>query len=201
MDNSEALKKIEEIHSVIAGSNRAILSGERMMVTGALVTLIPLIEWLTHSLTFGYAPLLNSAAAITAIHIAFYWGLFSLAGRTMPFKKLDRSKLHPLIQKAFSVSKPFTVALIGMIVAFVAIGQDQLIYPMVFILLGFLFSLYGRFSIPAVTYIAWSYILLGIAYAYLTKFHIENLAVLFGLYNGLSLVAMGLFLRRTRMVA
>jgi hypothetical protein len=91
MDNSEALKKIDEIHSVIAGSNKAILSGERMMVTGAMVAMIPLIEWLTHSLTFGYA--------------------------------------------------------------------------------------------------------------YLTKFHIENLSVFFGVYNGLSLIAMGLFLRKARAVA
>lgn len=69
---------------------------------------------------------------------------------------------------------------------------------MVFILLGFLFSLYGRFSIPAVSVIAWSYLVGGVGYAYLTKFNLEYLWIAFVLYQGLSLVVMGLFLRKEK---
>ena len=196
MDTNEAMKQIDEIHRVIEGSNKAFFSGERMIVTGLMVALIPAIEWATRFLTFGVEAIANSGAAITLIHTAFYWGLFSLVGRLLPFKKMDRTQLHPLIQKAFSISRPFMFALIGTIFSLAAIGQGQLIHPMVFILLGFLFSLYGRFSIPAVSHIAWSYLVAGVGYAYLTKFNLEHLWIAFVIFQGLSLVVMGLFLRK-----
>lgn len=201
MDTNEALKKIEEISKVMESSNRAIFSGERMIVIGIIVALIPVIEWATHSLTFGYDFGNQAPLIIIAIHTVFYWALFTFVGRVLPIKKMVRNELHPLIQKAFTVSKPFMVALIGMIFMLAAIEQYQFIHPIVFILLGFLFSIYGRFSIPAVSYIAWSYIIVGLVCTYLTRFNLPTAWIYFTTYNGLSLVAMGYFLRRARVTA
>ena len=198
METTEAMKQIEEIHKVIRSSNRAVFSGERMMVIGFMVCLIPVIEWLTEGLTFGSEAISSQPMLISLIHIVFYWGIFSIAGRALPFKKLDRNELHPLIQKAFSVSRPFMVALFGIIFSFVAIGQGQLIHPMVFVLLGFLFSIYGKFSIQAVSIVAWTYIVGGVLYAYLTKFNLPHLWIYFTAYNGLSLIVMGIFLKKTQ---
>lgn len=196
MDSKEALLKINEIHQVIESSNKAIFSGERMIVTGVLVTLVPVVEIATQFLTFGHDFGENAGIMIALIHTAFYWLLFSMVGRFSPFKKTNPDQQHPLIAKAFSLGRPFFVSIIGMIIALSVVGQSQLIHPFVFILLGLLFNLYGRFTIDAVRYIAWSYIVLGFIYTLLTKSQIPNLWIYMTVYNGLSYVVMGLFLRK-----
>lgn len=198
MDQNEALIKINEIHSVIENNNKALFSGERMIFIGALVALIPVVELSTHALTFGHHFTEDQAWQVMLIHCLFYWALFSLTGKFLPFKKADRNAQHPLIRKAFSLTKPFMLAIFCVIFALSAVGQFWLIHPMVFILLGLMFSLYGRFTIPAVSYIAYSYIILGSLYVYLNKTaEIPNLWIYMLVYNGLSYIAMGLLLRRS----
>jgi hypothetical protein len=196
MNSNEALQKINEIHQVIEGSNKAIFSGKRMIANGVLVTLIPLIEISTQFLTFGYDFGENSGLKISLIHTVFYWALFSLLSKLPPFKKTDKNQTHPLIRKAFSLGKPFLFSIIGSIIALSVIGQFQLIHPITLILIGLLFNLYGKFTIPAVSYIAWSYIILGIAYIIMSKGQIPNLWIYVTVYNGLSYVAMGMLLSR-----
>lgn len=196
MDQNEALLKINEIHNVIEGSNKAIFSGERMMVIGAMLLLIPVIEVASQGLSFGADFGDNAGIIIMAIHTLFYWGLFSVVGKILPFKGFKREENHPLIKKAFSLKTPFIVCIFGVMFAFAAIQQWQFIHPMVFVFLGLMFSLYGKFTIPAVSYIAYSYIGLGFVYIYLTQFHIPNLWIYMLVYNGLSYIAMGLFLRK-----
>lgn len=196
MDSNEALQKINEIHKVIESSNKAIFSGERMIVNGVLITLIPAIEIATQYLTFGYDFGAHSGLKISLVHTAFYWILFALVGKLSPFKKRSRDQQNPLIEKAFGLGKPFFVSIIGMILALSIIGQFQLIHPVTFVLLGLLFNLYGRFTIPAVTNIAWSYIILGIAYTILSQEQIPFLWIYMTTYNGLSYVMMGLLLRK-----
>jgi hypothetical protein len=196
MDTNEALLKINEIHKVIESSNRAIFSGERMIVTGALVTIIPVIEIATQFLTFGHEFGENSGIIISIIHTAFYWLLFSMVGKFSPYKKTNLNEQHPLVAKAFSLGRPFFVSIIGMIIALSVIGEFKLIHPVVFILLGLLFNLYGRFTINAMTYIAWSYIGLGFIYTLLTQYQIPNLWIYMTVYNGLSYIAMGVLLRK-----
>ena len=201
MEKNEALVRIDEISKIIQSSNRVIFSGERMIVIGIMVALIPVLEWATHGLTFGHEFDLSQASTgflITLIHTAFYWALFALVGRLIPFKKIDRSEMHPLIQKTFSLTKPFLVALFGMIFVFGSIGQWQLVYPVVFLFLGLFYSVQGKFSIPAVSYIAWSYIIVGLIYAYLTQYNFPNLWMYFTTYNGLSYIGMGYYLKKAR---
>ncbi|MCC2678418.1 MAG: rane protein [Pseudobdellovibrio sp.] len=193
MDQQEALNKINEIHSIMESSNRALFSGERMMVMGALISLIPLLEISTKGLTFGYE--MNSVV-VMIMHIVFYWGLFSLIGRFLPYKKKDSADLHPLIKKAFSLKFPFMVGIFGTMIAFAMVGKFELIHPVVFVLLGLMWCVFGRFSIPAVTYIAYSYIGLGLIYIYLSQMQIPYLWAYMVVYNGLSYFAMGLFLKK-----
>ena len=196
MDSNEALLKINEIHKVIESSNKAIFSGERMIVTGAIVTIIPVIEIATQYLTFGYRFGENAGLFISIIHTIFYWALFALVGKLNPYKKTNPDEQHPLIKKAFSLGRPFFVSIIGMIIALSIVEEFQLIHPLVFILLGLLFNLYGRFTTNAMVYIAWSYIFLGFIYMILMKYQIPHLWIYMTVYNGLSYIAMGLFLRK-----
>lgn len=200
MNTTEAMQKIDEINEIIQSSNKYVFSGERMIVYGLMVAFIPLIEFATKNFTFGNDYLANADFLVTVIHTGFYWTLFVGAGRLMPWRT-NKENLHPLIVKAFSVNKPLLVALFGVLFVFSAIKEYQLIHPVVFLLLGLMFSIYGRFSIPAVSYIAWSYIIGGLGYAYLTRFEIPHLWVCFTIYNGLSYIAMGYFLRGARKAA
>lgn len=199
MNNQEALKKIEEINSVIQSSNRAIFSGRHMMLYGFIVLISPIIGIATQWLTFGH-DFGEYQSAYTAIaNTMLYWGMAVLIGRRIP--RPQRSKenpgtLHPLISKAFSISKPIMYAIAGVVVVFSLSGQGAMIYPVILILIGLLFSIYGKFTIPQVSYIAWSYIACGLLHAYLNHFEIPFLSFYFLAYNGLTYVAMGYFLSR-----
>jgi hypothetical protein len=167
-----------------------------MIVIGVMVALIPLIEWATQGLTFGHDFGSKAGPIITIVHILFYWGTFSLVGRLLPFKRADRTSLHPLIGKAFSVYRPIMVSMIGVSIALSVIEQYALIYPMILLLLGIIYSIYGRFSIPQISYIAWAYIAAALSYIYLSPNESSHLWMFFTTFQGLSLILMGLFLNR-----
>ena len=197
MDSKEALDKINEIHNVIESSNKALFSGDRMITIGVLVCLIPLIEMGTHHLTFGHDFGENGGLIISLIHTAFYWILFSSIGKWRKNgKKENQDQQHPLIKKAFGLGRPFVVCIIGLVIVLSMVGQYQLIHSVTLILLGLLFNLYGRFTIPAVTYISWSYILIGLIYAALSNQHFHNLWIAVLLYNGISYIVMGYLLKK-----
>jgi hypothetical protein len=197
MDQQEALEKINEIHTIIESSNRGLISGERMMAIGALVALIPALEIPTKGLTFGYDIGGENAGLISmVIHILFYWGLFSLFSKLLPFKKDNNRDQHPLIRKAFSLRGPFMVCIFGTMIVFSVIHRYEFIHPIVFVLLGLMWSLFGRFTIPMVTYIAYSYIGLGLVYLYLNQMSIPYLWAYMVAYNGISYFIMGLFLKK-----
>lgn len=201
MNQSEALQKIDEIHRVIESSNRGIFSGERMMVNGFLVALIPILEILTQGLTFGHKFGDNTVAIMMAIHFVFYWLLFKGVMKAIPYKKTNPSQQHPLINKAFSLGKLFGLTIFAVAVVLCLTKQYQLIHPMVFIILGLMFSIYGRFTVPMVSYIAYSYIAFGLVYLYLNQFEIPYLWAYMVVYNGLSYIVMGLFLRKQTAIA
>jgi len=67
---------------------------------------------------------------------------------------------------------------------------------MVFILLGLLFSIVGKYTVPAMVYTAWSYIAAGLLFFYLRGFELPNLDLYFLAYHGLTFLVMGYFLLR-----
>lgn len=197
---NEAFVQVEEILKVINGSNKAFLSGERMICSGITICLAPVIELVTKGMTFEIGIPATYEALVVILHIAFYWGLFQLlsilSDKLFATRKEESGSSHPLIIKAFKVYNVFWVAIIGLGISLSIVNQGQLIHPLVFVLLGFLFYLYGQFSNKLVRLIAWSYIILGIFYIFMTKFNIENLWIYFILYQGISLILLGNYLRK-----
>jgi hypothetical protein len=199
METQEALKKIEEINAVIQSSNKALFSGKHMALYGVMLLLIPLIGGITQWLTFGHDFGAYQSAYISLANTFFFWGLAFLIGRVVPrsnYYRQSRATLHPLIQKAFSLSKPIVFSIVGVVIVLSITNQSVIIYPVVFILLGLMFSIFGRFSIPAVSYIAWSYIFCGLLHFYLIQFNIPYLGIYFLVYNGLSYIFMGFLLSK-----
>jgi hypothetical protein len=199
METQEALKKIDEINAVIKSSNKALFSGKHMALYGVMLLLIPLIGSATHWLTFGHNFGEYQTAYTSLANTFFFWGLAVLIGKVVPrsaYYQQRKENLHPLIQKAFSLTKPIVFSIIGVVIVLSITNQSEFIYPVVLILLGVMFSIFGRFSIPAVSYIAWTYIFCGLLHFYLNQFSISNLGFYFLVYNGLSYIFMGYLLSK-----
>ena len=194
-DSSDAMRRINEIHEIIVGSNQEVFSPQRLMVYGVMISLMPFLEISSRYMTFGFDIPRQYSSLVVAVHVLVYWGIFALVGRLPRFRN-NRDGLRPEVKKAFSIARPVLIAMVGVIFVFSAIGQGQLIYPITLVLLGVLFSLYGRFSIPAVSWIAWSYIIGGLAYAWATPLDIRHMWIYMLLHHGLSYVVMGYLLQR-----
>lgn len=200
MKTEEALLKIEEINSIIQSSNRALFSGRHMMLYGIIVLLIPLIGMATQWLTFGhdFGTLQGPYTAIA--NTMFFWALSVGLSKILPKSKSVREQnQHPLIQKAFSISRPIMFAVMGVVAVFSLIGLGWVIYPVVLILIGIQFSVFGTFTIKPVSYLAWSYIAAGLLLAYLHSFEIPNLTFYFLVYNGITYILMGVLLQKAEL--
>lgn len=199
METQEALKKIDEINAVIQSSNKALFSGKHMTLYGVILLLIPIIGSATHWLTFGHDFGEYQTAYTSLANTFFFCGLALLIGKALPrstYYRQRKENLHPLIQKAFSLTKPIVFSIIGVVIVLSTTNHPEFIYPVVLILLGVMFSIFGRFSIPVVSYIAWTYIFCGLLHFYLNQFRISNLGFYFLAYNGLSYIFMGFLLSR-----
>ncbi len=198
-EQQQAIEQINSIRQLLESSTRVLISGKRMIGFGILFILIPVLEWGTDYFSFGVSqlqmPLLN-----LAIHIVFYMLLFSIVGRVIGrYYKEGREKTnHPLIANAFAIHKPILIAMIGAIFALSYVGQYNLIFPMVFLFLGILFNLYGRFTISFVRLVSWSYILLGIVYIALDHINVSWLWIVFMCYLGLSYIVTGIVINKTK---
>ena len=196
MNTQQALKKIDEIHSIVQASNRALVSGKLILIYGSMFILIPPFGYATQWLTFGHDFGPYQAIYLPLANGFFFWGLAILIGK-LPFlkdRKTPDSPLHPLIRKAFSMVRPISVSLAGIIIVLSVTGQARFIYPMIFIILGILFSIYGKFSSPQWGVMAWAYIFGGLLFFYLRSLEIPLLDFYFLVFQGLSYLAMGWFL-------
>ena len=148
MEQQEALRKIEEINAVIQSSNKALFSGRHMAIYGFMLLLIPLIGSTTRWLTFGHDFGAYETAYTSIANTFFYWGLAMLISRVVPrseANQLRNENLHPLIQKAFSITRPIMFSIIGLVIVLSATNQPESIYPVVLILIGLMFSMFGIF--------------------------------------------------------
>ncbi|MEQ1876445.1 MAG: hypothetical protein ABL958_07350 [Bdellovibrionia bacterium] len=193
VNKDEALKQIAEIAGVLKASNTLMFPGRGIMALGLGVLLVPLIALPTKWLTFGmdYGP--NKMIIIAILHVVFYFFYFNgirWAVRHI-WKENPMEKAHPVVANSLAIEKPIIVSIAGVILIFAPIGQAHLAYPMVYILLGILFNLYGRLSKPLVLWISWSYILFGLVFAALSVYQNDDMWLPFNTYLGATLFIMG----------
>jgi hypothetical protein len=197
MKPSEALEKIEEINAIVKSSNRILFSGRMMMAIGGLCLAIPLIGWGTQWLTFGHDFGSHEELYVSLANAIFFSGLgfalFRIYSRVKGIREV-RQATHPLIRRAFSVSVQFWVAFIGLAVVFAATGQVKYLYPINYVLIGLLYSTFGKFTNPAVSLFAWSYILGGLLCFWLASFLDPWLYEVMLAYQALSFLALGGYL-------
>ena len=195
MQQKELNQHIQYISEALEASNQALFSGLHMILAGIGIILIPLIEWVfSRLLNLNLWQHYTQVTTVNVIlHVLFYWLLFYLIHRLADHITGQKTVLigHPLIRKAFDVHKPIVYSILGIVIVFLAMGYGQLIFPMVFILLGILLNLYGRFSTKVIYYISWSLILVGLLGVLVSKSDVNYLWIIGTSYLGLSYIIMG----------
>ena len=195
MDKDQALTKIEEISEILESSNKVVFFAPNIILFGVLVAIIPFFHYFL-SFLFKYLSFLGEYKEAVAVFI--YIEIFYLIWKGLPIKASNKSNSHPIIEKSFQLYRPIVTVIIGLVFVLISIKQAALIFPMIYILLGILYNLWGRFSNKIVLFISWSYILLGLVYLFCTQYKIPYLWIYFSSYLGLSYIVMGLTLNRKK---
>lgn len=162
-----------------------------LAIMGTLILLVPIIGYLTKWLTFGYDFGKNKVLIITLLNTFFYWGLATFFIRIFCKRWTKKRNLPQLIQNAFSITQPILVAILGVIIIFSLNNLGNLIYPIVLVLLGIMYSVFGKFSLKTVLYLAYSHIVLGLLDLYISsKYDISYQHFIFMAYQGISYIIM-----------
>ena len=192
INKDDALNQINEINKVIQGDLAVLIPGKLMMAIGAAIIAIPCIETI-FSVTID--PLLNAVHAsfsmIFILRTIFYWTLFTCIDKYISPK---REQMHPVIKKAWERQKFFPIISVATAAALAITGHGELICPIILILVGCLFALFGQFTPFIVTAVACSYIIGGIIGIYISTLPIPHLWMYLVSYLGLGLILMGLIL-------
>jgi hypothetical protein len=204
MNKEEALKQIQEISHVIESSNQFFMSGFLAIAYGLGILLVPIIEKSSKDLTLGFNFGEHHLLIASVIHAVFYVILFYLirvaVEKTWRQDKTEPS--HPLLARALAFHRPVVVAACGIILIFGSIGLEKYVAPLVLILFGIIFNIYGRLSSSDtglfIRKLSWSYIILGSLFGFLVRFGNPDLWIYFDAYLGISFVVMGILLRKEK---
>ncbi len=194
MQNKDAaLQQIDEIYNTLKGNLRTIISGTHMIVIGICIMAIPLIELIFNSTLDAYLSqkMAHPEVLIFLLRTIFYWTFFYNIGSRLK----TPHKQNMLLEQAFSIGKLFPFIPISVAAALGITHNENLISPMVLILIGTLFTFFGQFTSRIVSTMAWSMIIAGIGGILLMPYAIPHLWIYLIMYQGLSFVIMGYLLR------
>ncbi|HJO94312.1 MAG TPA: hypothetical protein QF753_13000 [Victivallales bacterium] len=197
MKKEEALKQIEAINAVINSSNKILFSGKRLIVSGIILLFVPLIEYITCYFTFGVKILGNPVINIIIQIIFFYLVFFVCIHISKKKNEVKKQIKNPIIAKAFGIHNTIIIAMFASAIVLAAIGSGELIFPLIYIFLGLLFNLFGRFTNKVVTVISWSYIILGLLYMGVASYSFY-LWMVFMVYLGISYIIMGASIKNSQ---
>jgi len=203
MEKNDAIKQIESIKEVIDSGNKIFFSGRQLVVVGVLLLFVPVLEYTTQGLTFGYQ-FMSTAVVDWTVHILVYGIIFYVLVHIILriFNKVKKTKhfeeANTVISKALGIHTPLIYTMLATVVVLIAIGHGALAFPVVFLFLGILFNLFGRFTNNTIMNVSWSYIVLGLIYMVLTVFSISYLWVFFIVYLAVTYIIMGVSVSRQK---
>jgi hypothetical protein len=193
----EALKQIEAINEAIESSHQFLMSGTVGVGFGLILIFVPFLE---NALQKCLPHLAWPNYLVSAFHVLIYLAIFMLARivieRIWPGDVVKPA--HPLLVQALSFHKPVVAATCGALFFLTSIGHQELFGPVVFMFIGIIFNIYGRFSSKFIVWISWSYILLGTIFGCLAPTGGPSLWIYFDLYLGLSFVTIGAHLLKEK---
>lgn len=197
MNKEKALHQIDSIYRTIRSNFMSTVPANYMIAVGIAIMAIPLVQYMfSHAIDSVITSSLSRYASpvIFALRTIFYWSFFIILPQFFPEHSQARQDQHPVIQQIWSLGQIFPIIPISTAAVLGYAGYSSLIMPVVLILVGCVFGMYGRFLSPIVTTVAWGYIIAGLVGIHLTSYHIPNLWIYLLIYQGAGCIAIGLFL-------
>ncbi len=187
----EALAQINLMQQVIQGNTKLLFSGRKTIVIGIILCLVPIFE-----LGFSHLPDSLNLWLQIIIRVVFYYLISLLAVKLTQRKQTAKHQLPPILQKSFELHSTIlkTIALLD--IALALGGYTDLILPLNLILIGLLYNLFARFTLKLLSYISWSYIILGLVSIALNNYIGSNTWIFELYYLGITYIIMGVILER-----
>lgn len=187
----EALAQINLMQQVIQGNTKLLFSGRKTIAIGIILCLVPIFE-----LGFSHLPDSLNPWLQVIIRVIFYYLISLLAVKLAKRKQTAEHRLPPILQKPFELHSTIlkTIALLDIALA---LGRyADLILPLNLILIGLVYNLFARFTIKLLSYVSWSYILLGVVAIGLNNYLGSNAWIAELYYLGITYIVMGIILER-----
>lgn len=189
MDKKLAIQQINDIYSIIEGNLKTVIPWKLMLFTGLGVMAIPGVEYLLKSYFDPFVISHIHSSGIFLIRTVFYWLIFySISAQ---FKE---EKKNALLEKVFEIGYWFPIIPVSVAAALAYTGYSTLISPIILILIGCLWSVFGQFTSTITRIIAWANIGGGIIGILLTQYSITHLWMYLVGYQGLTMVIMSIVL-------
>lgn len=187
----EALAQINLMQQVIQGNTKLLFSGRKTIAIGIILCLVPIFE-----LGFSHLPDSLNLWLQIIIRVVFYYLISLLAVKLTQRKQTAKHQLPPILQKSFELHSTIlkTIALLD--IALALGGYTDLILPLNLILIGLLYNLFARFTLKLLSYISWSYIILGLVSIALNNYIGSNTWIFELYYLGITYIIMGVILER-----
>lgn len=187
----EALAQINLMQQVIQGNTKLLFSGRKTIAIGIILCLVPIFE-----LGFSHLPDSLNLWLQIIIRVVFYYLISLLAVKLTQRKQTVKHQLPPILQKSFELHSTIlkTIALLDITLALG--GYTDLILPLNLILIGLLYNLFARFTLKLLSYISWSYIILGLVSIALNNYIGSNTWIFELYYLGITYIIMGVILER-----
>jgi hypothetical protein len=192
----EAMRQIDDIYSIIKGNLSMAVSWSHMVAVGIGVMCIPLSEWVFNQTIdpLIYTYIFKSRIILFFWRTIFYWGLFNVIERLFGAEHMNFGS-NRLVEKVFNIGKIFPIIPIATSGALAFVGLSHIIAPIVLILTGSLYIVFGQFMSAVVSIVAWINIIVGLMGIGLAGYMINNLWMYLVIYQGCTFVIMGIVLR------
>jgi len=195
IQKADALQAVNAIYQTIQENLKITVNASEVIAHGIAVTAIPFCEYL---LTITLDPILKSLSldqlfVIFLTRILFYGTLFNVIS-TYFEKRSSIEQSNNLLKKLTETNTFFPIIPIATAIALVMTNNQNLIAPMICIILGSQLLQFSNFTSPVLRTTAWTQILIGISSIFMTQYAISNLWAYTIMLYGSTLILAGIWL-------
>ncbi|AHH46601.1 membrane protein [Francisella tularensis subsp. holarctica PHIT-FT049] len=199
-DYQSLTEQINNIENTLKASGRYVFNSKKLIVAGVMFLLIPIIQYLIN-ISFWKNSFINNHIEIGIfINIVFYIVFFKLVFRITRSSKKYRyhPSINSYVKKAIDLHDVILKTMLTTIIVLSICGYGNLAFPFVYILLGLIYNLFGRFSLDIIRKISISYILIGIISIFFVKNYSNIYWQFMLIYLGITYIFMGKILEKNR---
>jgi hypothetical protein len=189
------LHQIDSIYKTIQDNLKIAVHGPEIIVNGIFIAAIPLFQYLLSITIDPIITPLTSYPFITifTIRTIFYWALFNIVSIYFE-KKEHNSQGNQLLKKLAETNTFFPIIPLGTAIALIVTNNENLIAPIIFIILGSQLLQFSNFTSPILKTTAWVQIFIGLTSILMTNYAISNLWAYTVTLYGCTLILAGILL-------